>query len=77
MRTIAVEVDIDTLEKAFLQSLNDTKHDMNQQLKYLRTAREKGTPYLGFFDSCIDQDEVEIEEFLRALESVRWYYGGY
>lgn len=77
MRTMTVELDSETIEKAFLQSLRDVKHDMNQQLKFIDTMQDHGTtvPYLGIFDSCMDQDKVEIQEFLIALETVYGYYG--
>ena len=78
MRTMTVELDSETIEKAFLQSLRDVKHDMNQQLKFIDKMQNKGTtlPYAGIFDSDMFQDMIEIEEFLRSVRAVEVYYGG-
>ena len=76
MNKITIELDNEVVDKAFVQSMDITRHDMVQQLKYIERLREKGsTPlYMGIFDDCMDQDEIEIEEFIRALELVRAYY---
>lgn len=76
MSKITIELDNEVVDKAFVQSMDIVKHDMVQQLRYIERLRSKGstTPYMGIFDSCMDQDEIEIEEFIRALETVRAYY---
>lgn len=76
MSKIVIELDNEVVDKAFVQSMDIVKHDMVQQLRYIERLREKGSssPYMGIFDSCMDQDEVEIKEFLRALVDVRSYY---
>lgn len=76
MNKIVIELDNEVVDRAFVQSMDVIKHDMVQQLKYIERLRSKGstTPYMGIFDSCMDQDEIEIEEFIRALETVRAYY---
>ena len=78
MRTMTVELDSETIEKAFLKSLRDVKHDMKQQLKFIDKMQNKGTtlPYMGIFDSDMFQDWIEIEEFLKAVRAVEVYYGG-
>jgi hypothetical protein len=76
MNKIVIELDNEVVDKAFVQSMDITRHDMVQQLRYIERLREKEatTLYMGIFDDCMDQDEVEIKEFIRALESVRGYY---
>jgi hypothetical protein len=76
MNKIVIELDNEVVDKAFVQSMDITRHDMVQQLRYIERLREKEatTLYMGIFDDCMDQDEVEIKEFIRALELVRSYY---
>lgn len=76
MSKITIELDNEVVDKAFVQGMDITRHDMVQQLRYIERLREKGSTslYMGIFDDCMDQDEIEIEEFLRALEAVRNYY---
>jgi hypothetical protein len=76
MNKIVIELDNEVVDKAFVQSMDITRHDMVQQLRYIERLREKEatTLYMGIFDDCMDQDEVEIKEFIRALELVRGYY---
>lgn len=79
MHKITIELDNEVVDKAFVQSMDVAKHDMVQQLRYIERLREKGltTPYMGIFDSCMDQDETEIKEFIEALALVRLYYATY
>lgn len=76
MSKITIELDNEVVDKAFVQSMGITLHDMVQQLRYIERLREKGSTslYMGIFDDCMDQDEVEIKEFMFALETVRNYY---
>jgi hypothetical protein len=76
MNKIVIELDNEVVDKAFVQSMDIVKHDMVQQLRYIERLREKGltTPYMGIFDDCMDQDEDEIKEFIKALVDVRSYY---
>lgn len=76
MNKIVIELDNEVVDKAFVQSMGITLHDMVQQLRYIERLREKGSTslYMGIFDNCMDQDEVEIKEFMFALETVRRYY---
>lgn len=78
MRTMTVELDSETIEKAFLQSMRDVKHDMNKQLEYIDKMLDQGTtsPYMGIFDPYIRQDKIDIEDFLKAVRTVEVYYGG-
>ena len=76
MNKITIELDNEVVDKAFVQSMDITRHDMVQQLKYIERLREKGSTslYMGIFDDCMDQDEIEIQDFLHALYLVRGYY---
>ena len=76
MNKITIELDNEVVDKAFVQSMDIIKHDMLQQLVYIEKLRKKGDrhPYMGIFDNCIDQDELEIQDFLHALYLVRGYY---
>ena len=76
MNKITIELDNEVVDKAFVQSMDITRHDMVQQLKYIERLREKGSTalYMGIFDDCMDQDEIEIKEFMVSLETVRNYY---
>ena len=76
MSKITIELDNEVVDKAFVQSMDIVKHDMVQQLRYIERLREKEatTLYMGIFDDCMDQDEIEIKDFLKALVDVRSYY---
>lgn len=76
MNKIVIELDNEVVDKAFVQSMGITLHDMVQQLRYIEGFREKCSTslYMGIFDDCMDQDEIEIKEFMFALETVRSYY---
>ena len=76
MNKIVIELDNEVVDRAFVQSMDIVKHDMVQQLRYIERLREKEatTPYMGIFDNCMDQDEIEIKDFLKALVDVRSYY---
>jgi len=76
MSKLTIELDNEVVDTVFVQSMDIVKHDMVQQLRYIERLRSKGstTPYMGIFDNCMDQDEIEIKDFLKALVDVRSYY---
>ena len=77
MYKYTIEVDEDTVAKLLVQDLKVVKHDMLKQLDYIKkeTTQSNYQRYMGIFDSQIDQDEIEIRDFIRAIELVSGYYG--
>jgi hypothetical protein len=77
MYKYTIEVDEDTVAKLLVQDLKVVKHDMLKQLDYIKkeTTQSNYQRYMGIFDSQIDQDEIEIRDFIRAVELVSGYYG--
>jgi hypothetical protein len=71
MYKYTIEVDEDTVAKLLVQDLKVVKHDMLKQLDYIKkeTTQSNYQRYMGIFD------EIEIRDFIRAVELVSGYYG--